>query len=706
MSRSTLVAVVATLACSCDVVASSINEHSGWVEPAFSSVGSRIEQDDRRKPAVTTIVTAKDIENMGALSLSEVLSRVAGVHVTNRSQHNSRIFYTRGIASELGSQTLFMINGIPVNSPIRGNFQVIWGSFPIHAIEQIEVMRGPGSSLYGANALSGVINIKMKDPDSLESEIGFALAQNNTYNAWLNDKISFAGLKWFYSIEHQQSEGLSPKVKRDFQTQLDEQFDVMFEQGLIPYNPDDISLAPGRSDTSFKVSDIWLTGSHEFFDVSLGWQRRYNIGQGIGSLDALDPEGKLGAYRHLIQISGNRIALSKNTSISYDLAYVAEGQRVEGVLKLLPNGANLGAFPEGVLASPEFDESKASGEFSISHVINPNIDVVLGIGRAHEAIDDVNESKNFGHKLLPLASGYTDVSDIAELVNLPEISRDLSYAFFESLVTVQDDVDITLGARVDDYSDFGSVVSPRLSLVWMPSYSATVKLTYGKAFRAPSFSDLHSKNNPVVNGNPELTAERIDSVELSLELLPTNRTKVNMTLFTYELTDFLELTMHPDYPSKLKTENLGRFEGNGVEIEYNCDWNRFVDWQANITYVDISNTEENALSAKMAGAPMWQSYIGFNFSLSDNIGISVLSEYIGEREYVTDLGITNLDDYVTWDASLKYETQKYKVEFVGQNLNNAKGFVGTNINSYQGSDGIMQIATIGRVASMRFTYKL
>lgn len=675
-------------------------------EPGFSSVGSRIVQEERRKPAVTTVVTAEEIESMGVTSLSEVLSRVAGIHVTRRSQHNSRIFYTRGIASELGSQTLFMINGIPVNSPIRGNFQVIWGGFPIHAVEQIEVMRGPGSSLYGANALSGVINIKMKDAASLESELGLTVGQNNTYNGWFSDVASFAGFEWFYNVEHHESDGVSPKVGRDFQTQLDEQFDEVFEAGGLPYNPEDLSLAPGQSDTTFKVSNVWVSGSNSVLDVNVGWQRRHNVGQGIGSLDALDPYGKLGAYRHFVQLTSKAMPITQNTRLSYDLAYVGEGQRVEGVLRLLPKGANLGAFPDGVLASPEFDESRVSGEFSIHHVVNQSIDAVLGVGRAHESIDNVNENKNFGEGLRPLPTGYTDVSGNENLVNLPKVDRDISYLFFESLVTVQDDIDITVGARLDDYSDFGSVTSPRASLVWMPNFSTTFKLTYGKAFRAPSFSDLHSMNNPVVNGNPALNPEKIDSIELSVEYLPTNRTKAKLTAFHYELKDFLELTMHPNMQSKLTTENLGHFEGDGVEFEYACDWNEAIDWQANITYVDVDNMDDTDKVSRMAGAPNWQSFIGLNHSLSDKTEISLMAEYIGERDYITDLGVARLDGFATWDAVLRYKTGSLKVELIGQNLNNAEGLIGTNVNRSRGSRDIMKIATMGRLASIRFTYDL
>ena len=109
------------------------------------------------QPSVTSVITSKDIDRIGARRLLDVLEYLPGVHVSSARSGNSVIGF-RGIYSETNAQILILINGIPQRNTAIGGKPLDW-TMPVKNISQIEVIRGPGSMLYGIDATTGVINV-------------------------------------------------------------------------------------------------------------------------------------------------------------------------------------------------------------------------------------------------------------------------------------------------------------------------------------------------------------------------------------------------------------------------------------------------------------------------------------------------------------------------------------------------------------------
>lgn len=126
------------------------------------SIATGSEQSLRRAPAVATVITAQDIAAMGATDLDEVLESVPGLHVSRNVQGYNPLYVIRGIYSEFNPQTLVLQNGVPMTMLFIGNRGNGWAGLPLENVARIEVIRGPGSALYGADAYSGVINIITK----------------------------------------------------------------------------------------------------------------------------------------------------------------------------------------------------------------------------------------------------------------------------------------------------------------------------------------------------------------------------------------------------------------------------------------------------------------------------------------------------------------------------------------------------------------
>ncbi|MFP5394245.1 MAG: TonB-dependent receptor plug domain-containing protein, partial [Gammaproteobacteria bacterium] len=116
-------------------------------------------QSLRRAPAVASVITAADIAAMGATDLDQVLESVPGMHVNRSANNYAPLYVMRGIATQFGPQLLVMQDGVPITTIFAGNKGNLWGGYPVEHIARIEVIRGPGSALYGSDAFSGVINI-------------------------------------------------------------------------------------------------------------------------------------------------------------------------------------------------------------------------------------------------------------------------------------------------------------------------------------------------------------------------------------------------------------------------------------------------------------------------------------------------------------------------------------------------------------------
>lgn len=110
--------------------------------------------------------------------------------------------------------------------------------------------------------------------------------------------------------------------------------------------------------------------------------------------------------------------------------------------------------------------------------------------------------------------------------------RNVKYAFVQDEWNFAKDWTLTAGVRRDHYSDFGGTTSPRLALVWDAAYNLEVKVMHGTAFRAPSFAELYTTNNPVAIGNPNIKPERIASDELAFSWQQTSKLKSDLNFFS------------------------------------------------------------------------------------------------------------------------------------------------------------------------------
>jgi outer membrane receptor protein involved in Fe transport len=621
------------------------------------SIATGSQQPLRRAPAVATVITAEDIAAMGATDLDEVLETVPGIHVSRSVQVYSPLYVIRGIYSDYNPQTLMLQNGVPMTTMFIGNRGNVWYGLPLENIARIEVIRGPGSALYGADAYSGVINIITKTAaDIAGTEFGMRAGSFNTLNAWTQHggKLGPIDVAAYVRVGH--TDGFKESLDADTQTAIDAGINALGGSSHA-------SLAPGDVSTGFDAWDGNLDLSYQKWRFRAGYKLRDNGQTGVGVAAALDPVGRAKSERANADLSWNGISITKDWDLDLTASYLTYTQQFPSLLQLYPAGAFGGAFPEGMIGAPNTWERQT--RLSAVNTYTGFTDHSLRFGLGHDDLDlyRTKEFKNFtinGSGLpVPTAGAVVVEFPVADSFMTPH-KRIVDYAYAQDEWHVARDWTLTGGVRRDQYSDFGNTTNPRAALVWDASMDWTAKLLYGSAFRAPAFNELYSINNPVVRGNPDLKPETINTWEAAVAWQARADLDVNLSLFQYRMNDIIRQVDQGNNTQMY--ENAGSQRGRGLELEAIWKASRTLRLEGNYAW----QKSVDADSGEDAGyAPHHHVFGRVDWVVGDGLSLGGQLSYVAERKRAVGDTRPDVPDYTTVDLSLRTDTSKKGWSFAG-----------------------------------------
>lgn len=626
----------------------------------FVSIATGSKKSISKVPAIASVITSQQIQNMGATDLDEILETVPGLHVTRRSSSNSPIYVFRGVFTRFNPQVLMLINGIPVTNIFVGNRGQTWGGMPVDGISRIEIIRGPGSAIYGADAFSGIINIITKGSGELEgTEIGARVGSFNTKDAWFSTTGQFEGVSASAIYEYRKTDGHNELILEDAQTRLDGIFGTS------------ASLAPGPMVNFREQHDLRIEVKSDNIVFRAGLQER-EVGTGAGIVEALSPSTIGASTRVNADISYQVPNLREDTGLQLQASYFSSTQEYKSDLILFPAGADIGfgaPFPDGVIGNPEVFERHYKSSAVYSYDVFQSHDFRIGAGYNFSEVYKVQESKNFalgpnGDFLTP-GSPVVDVSD-TPFVFLPERSRESYFFYAQDIWQLSNDWEITAGVRHDDYNDFGSTTNPRVALVWANSLNSTMKLLHGRAFRAPSFANLFNINNPAALGNPNLSPEKIATTELAWDYRVVSEVQAVISLFHYEWKDII-LFVPDESLTATVAKNTGQNVGYGLEFEFK--WTATEKFNISGNY-SIQNSKNDQTDERVAQVPEWQIYLAADYDLTDFIHLNININHVANRSRSSSDLRSKIDDFSLVNLTLNWHSpnDKWKAGFSVRNL--------------------------------------
>ncbi|MEZ0121536.1 MAG: TonB-dependent receptor plug domain-containing protein [Candidatus Reddybacter sp.] len=629
----------------------------------FISIATGIAQPLSKAPAVASVITAKEIMQIGAMDIDDILETVPGLHVS-RNIGYAPIYSFRGIHTTTNPQVLMLINGIPLTNLFHGDRNLAWGGMPVEAISRIEIIRGPGSAIYGADAFAGVINIMTKtSPEVSGTSVGLRYGASNSKNFWLQTGGSVDGLGYMAIIEGRKTDGSSEKIASDSQSILD----------LL--SSANASLAPGSINLEGEALDIRAELTYDKITFHAGSQIRKNSGLGAGIAQALDPSGQVASKRYNADLNYDNYNFTQNIGIKATVSYLQTSQEVDDDFILLPPGStgspfNPFPYPDGIIGNPEVYERHYRGDFISTFRGIDRHELMAGVGYYFGEIYKVKEEKNFGIDPatgLPIfGSPLVDVSD-TPYAFLNENERENSHIFIQDVWHLADDWELTSGLRFDHYSDFGDTANPRIALVWSARHNLTVKALYGEAFRAPSFAETGEQANPAFLGNPNLEPETLKSYELAFNYKPTYDLTLDLNLFQYYWKDIIQFT--PDIGGTRTAQNAGEQEGHGIELEASWQVNDYLSVLSNYSW---QKSEDEQNNADAANAPEQQFYIRANTSLPGGWNMTLQANRVMGRNRAFDDPRQDIDDYTTVDFTLRksFLTDQLELSLITKNIFN------------------------------------
>lgn len=616
-----------------------------------------------RAPAAATVISASEIQAMGARNLNEALETVPGLHVALSSLSRlDSVYSIRGIHTGFNPQVLLMMNGVPVQYSAQGGRPTLF-RLPVNSIDRIEVIRGPGSAIYGADAFSGVINVITKDASAIDAtRIGGVTGSFGSRELWLQTASEWQDINIGFNIAYQKSDGDPARVvDADLQSFLDR---------LLGTNA---SLAPGALATHYELLDTRIALSHDRWQLNLWNWRSVDAGVGAGGAQALDYSGNDNSNLWLGDFTYHLSPESSQWNNSIRVSYLHYDQ--ESIFTLFPAGAVLPIsatgnvdfvdfngvvqFPDGLIGSPGGLAEDTQLDFISIYEGLDSHRVRVAVGSRYQSLEP-RERKNFGPGIIDGTESVVD-GMLIDVTGTPNVfmsnsTRTIRYLSLQDEWQLHSSVQLTAGIRHDNYSDFGATTNPRLALVWANNEWLTSKLMYGSAFRAPSFMEQFSINNPVSLGNPNLDPEKINTLELSFNARHAETLSTTITLFEYRAQDMIEFVQ--DTLATTKTARNARDQnGDGIELELN--WKPHPDFYLTTSY-SYQDAKDKGTDVAVANAPGQQVKLNTNWEFAPHWYANVQVNWIADRERVGNVNGTNdprknVDDYGLVNLTLRRE---------------------------------------------------
>jgi len=619
----------------------------GLVNRRKVKVASGVEQSMSRAPSVTTVITAQDIEATGANDLDEILESVPGLHVSWDNLY-SPIYSIRGLQSLTNPEVLLLINGIPMRDLTAGNRGSAWGGMPIRNIARIEIIRGPGSAVHGADAFSGVINVLTKQAQDIQgTETGGRVGSNQTYDTWALHGGTWAGMEVAAAVELQDSDGPDETITTDRQSLMDSRTGTS------------ASFAPGPVQRQRQRVDARVDVSKDHWRLRAGFQGRDKLGTGPGAAQSLDPEGELSENRYNLDLTYHNPALTPHWEVNALLSF--QDRRFEmDHIGLFPPGTRqpFPGYPQGVVYAEgvwqavrlyqRYSRLELDGLYSgwRGHVLR------LGAGYTYDDAYETGYTTNRGLdanlKPIPPNVGGVVLDDTPAVI-VPEELRKNAHGFIQDTYAFADAWELTAGLRYDEYSDFGNTFNPRAALVWQTTATLTTKLLYGEAFRAPSFRELYVYNN-IYRGNASLKPESLSTWELAFDWLAGTHLNLTANVFRYEVEDKILFTPLAG-TTLLHAENRGTQSGQGIELE--ARWKVSPRASLLVNFAHARNKDER--EQDIGDYPQHSAYLRGDWLLWPNWYLNAQGNWISSRNRQPGDSRPAMADYTSVDLSVRYK---------------------------------------------------
>lgn len=544
---------------------------------------AKFEQPSTEAPATVTIIGSDEIERYGYRTIDEALRSITGLYVTY--DYNYKYLGVRGYCfpGDYNSRVLLLIDGIAYNDDIYGSAALgtVFG-IDMDQVKRIEIVKGPGSALYGTNALFAVINVVTKDAgEASGARLSGEYGSHNSKKGLIGYGRRYDDLGFLVSGSYLDTAGR----------------DLYFPE-YNGYEDETGAIHNGifRNGDWDKSPNVWGKLSYKQLGLEGGYKRRDkgiptgvyatvfndNRTKNIDEIEFLEFKyaPKLDETRNLLaRVYYNRYRYYGDWIMWYE----GETGYYKEMGKDIARGDWVGSELQLNWKISTSNRLTTGGEAQYHNLVQKYGDAGL-LGEAYRC-QYLNDRRQFG-----IWSLYAQ--DIYRV-------GDLSFV---------------LGARHDDYPTFGGTTNPRLACIYNPFDKTNIKVLYGTAFRAPSPYELYYHDGYyTMEPNKSLSPERLRTTELVIDQGIGPNANALLSVYHTTLTDLIYQVLTADTgltnSPMLQFQNVRKVAANGVELTLN---GTYAGIHARLGY-SYQETQDENTSRQLVNSP----------SNSGNLNVSV-----------------------------------------------------------------------------------
>ncbi len=495
------------------------------------TIASKTEETIADAPSSVTVFARAEIESMGIFNLRDLLNFVPGFQstmVNSDGQYHAVQPRGRKTSAGISPDVLFLIDGQRLNDSHSGGASTFSRLLSLGYVKQVEIIRGPGSALYGSNAFLGVVNVVT------ESQSNEAYLKGGE-NGQIEGRASFS------------------KTLGDWNISLymgafsDDGHDYHFDAETSILQDDIVTTDPregGDAYLSMEYKRLTIKARYQersfdnFFNfnfaptdinINKSWESSANVSYKIVDNDRFKLKGRLEYMRH----------------------------RWRAYTEIVP------VFDPPFRAGPYYWNTDAIASLDMDYQFTDNQQFIAGLFYRNTENENLKALTNY----TPFGSfeNSHDGPVVADNAVPGEEDRQVWGAYLQDKITINDQFTLFVGARFDNYSDFGSTFNPRGGAIYSTPFNSKIKALYGSAFRAPSLTEIYNES-PTRESNPDLGPEEVETIELVYIQDFGTRARLAVTLFQSDISNEIVGVAVGD-EQKTKFENDGRTESTGGEFE-------------------------------------------------------------------------------------------------------------------------------------------
>jgi len=592
--------------------------------PEFVITATKIITPISEVPASVTIITEEDIERYGFETLADVLNYTLGTYTTTDRANN--FVGVRGMfrLGDYNTRILILLNGHVLNE-VWNMYVDIGEALGINMenVKKIEIVRGPGSALYGTSAFFAVINFITKEGKEINGLIpSFEIGSFEKYKGKLLFGKKIGKFDIFLSGSYLDYKGPDLFLDTIF---LDPEVNLPVRFGT----GDSIYIWGGKAKGCDYENGWTFLGNIKVSDFSfLSHIITYTAGIPLSDYESAfgDKRNKVMDKHEYFELKYSKF-FERNKSITLK-GYFNHYKYLDWYV--YPDTSYQG---DGYIFRDEGNPYWSGSEIQITYPFFDWFNFLIGgefqIKRVSQAVWEENIITH---------------ETFEESYIKSEDKSWFSSFYLENNLKPKNYLDLLLSARLDYYSTFGGAITPRIAVCMYPKKGTTLKLIYNRAFRAPSVYEYSFTDWMSILSNYDLKPEFITSYEISLTQNLMDKLKVDFSIFLNHLTNLIsdaevESTVISPSGDTIYNENweqyrnIGRAKNIGFELGIKSNLREKIDFFANFTFNDSKEDEKGNGNWKwMPNSPKFYLSMGTSYEIINNrLWLSLMGRFLSKR---------------------------------------------------------------------------